>query len=284
MTQSVTPSIKNRDHSLTQLKGVGPSIQQKLANLGIYQMADLLFHLPLRYQDRTRVAALGSLRNGDEITVRGEVQLTEIKYGRRRMLLSRISDGTGFLTLRFFHFSAQQQAGLTRGAFVECFGEVRASGGALEMVHPEYRLVSEDAELPKENRLTPVYPTTEGLRQIKIRALIDAVLADAALFGEQLTELLPAEILQKEKMPSLQEAIRYVHYPPTDARVYELQAGEHPMQQRLAFEELLAHQISLRQLHQQQQKKAAPAMVVKDRLKAALEKSLPFTLDRKSVV
>jgi len=121
-------------------------VQQKLANLGIHCVADLLFHLPLRYQDRTRTAVLGSLRNGDEITVRGEVQLTEIKYGRRRMLLSRISDGTGFLTLRFFHFSAQQQASLARGTQVECFGEVRAAGGALEMVHPEYRVLEGDAE------------------------------------------------------------------------------------------------------------------------------------------
>ena len=280
MNQPLASSKNLRDYPLTQLKGVGPSIQQKLANLGICRVADLLFHLPLRYQDRTRIAALGSLRNGDEITVRGEVQLTEIKYGRRRMLMSRISDGTGFLTLRFFHFSAQQQATLSRGVFVECFGEVRASGGALEMVHPEYRLVSADAELPKESRLTPIYPTTEGLHQKKIRALIDAVLTDAPLFKAQLTELLPTETLNAENMPSLQEAVEFVHYPPMDAHVHQLQTGEHPMQQRLAFEELLAHQISLRQLHKQQHKKAAPAMLGEDRLKAALEKNLPFGLTK----
>lgn len=267
---------------LTRLKGIGPSVQQKLSNLGIYCIADLLFHLPLRYQDRTRIAAIGSLRNGDEITVRGEVQLTEIKYGRRRMLLSRVSDDTGFLTLRFFHFSAQQQAGLARGAYVECFGEVRASGGALEMVHPEYRLVEKEAALPKEARLTPVYPTTEGLRQLKLRAFISAVLEDETLFAEQLTELLPEVILQQgwpqEKMPTLQQAIHYVHYPPVDASVHELQAGEHLMQQRLAFEELLAHQVSLRKLRQQQKKKSAPAMRGSSRLKNMLEKNLPFDL------
>jgi len=269
----------SQSQSLTGLKGVGPSVQQKLANLGIHCIADLLFHLPLRYQDRTRTAALGSLRNGDEITVRGEVQLTEIKHGRRRMLLSRISDGTGFLTLRFFHFSAQQQASLARGAHVECFGEVRAAGGALEMVHPEYRLVENDAgPVKKEARLTPVYPATEGLRQLKLRALINMVLAEPTLFAAQLAEYLPAEILQQEKMPTLQAAIQYVHYPPVDADVHKLQAGEHPMQQRLAFEELLAHQVSLRQLRQQQQKKAASAMRVTGRLKQTLEKNLPFEL------
>jgi ATP-dependent DNA helicase RecG len=245
-------------------------VQQKLGNLGIHTIADLLFHLPLRYQDRTRVAAIGSLRNGDEITVRGEVQLSEIKYGRRRMLLSRISDGTGLLTLRFFHFSAQQKEGLARGVQVECFGEVRASGGALEMVHPEYRLLDANTESPKEDRLTPVYPTTDGLRQLKLRALISAVLSDATLFETQLTELLPDDILRQEHMPSLQDAVRYVHYPPVGANLHELQTGEHTMQQRLAFEELLTHQLSLRQLHQQQQKKHAVSMAGKSRLQNAL--------------
>ncbi|MCF6336575.1 MAG: ATP-dependent DNA helicase RecG [Gammaproteobacteria bacterium] len=279
MNQSSPISENPQSQSLTCLKGVGPSVQQKLANLGIHYIADLLFHLPLRYQDRTRTAVLGSLHNGDEITVRGEVQLTEIKYGRRRMLLSRISDGTGFLTLRFFHFNARQQASLARGAYVECFGEVRAAGGALEMVHPEYRVLEGDAEpVKKEARLTPVYPTTEGLRQLKLRTLIHSVLAEPTLLAAQLTEFLPTEILQQEKMPTLQAAIHYVHYPPVDADVHELQAGEHPMQQRLAFEELLAHQVSLRQLRHQQQKKAAAAMCVSGRLKTALEKNLPFKL------
>lgn len=273
---------KTSDHfpaqSLTQLKGVGPSVQQKLANLGIHNIADLLFHLPLRYQDRTRIAAIGSLRNGDEVTICGEVQLTEIKYGRRRMLLSRISDGTGFLTLRFFHFSAQQQEGLARGTKLSCFGEVRASGSALEMVHPEYRLLAGDEEPEKETRLTPVYPSTEGLRQLKLRALVNSVLAEPDWCADILTELLPSKIREQENMPTLFEAIQFVHYPPVGTNVVELQMGEHSMQQRLAFEELLAHQLSLRQLRQRQQEKAAPAMVVKGRLKADLEKSLPFEL------
>lgn len=278
MNQPETTPEYSQSQSLARLKGVGPSVQQKMANLGIYSIADLLFHLPLRYQDRTRIAPIGSLRSGDEITVCGEVQLTEVKYARRRMLLSRISDGTGFLTLRFFHFSAQQQAGLARGKKLECFGEVRASGSALEMVHPEYRLLEGDAEPVKETRLTPVYPSTEGLRQLKIRALVSTVLAESALCEEQLIEFLPTEILQQEKMPTLLDAIQFMHYPPVGTDVHELQTGEHPMQQRLAFEELLAHQLSLRQLRQQQQRKAAPAMLVNGQLKLALEKNLSFAL------
>ncbi|MDT8383597.1 MAG: ATP-dependent DNA helicase RecG [Gammaproteobacteria bacterium] len=265
--------------SLLRLKGVGSSIVEKLANLGITGIADLLFHLPLRYQDRTRVAAIGSLRNGDEITIRGEVQLTEVKYGRQRMLLSRISDGTGFITLRFFHFNQQQQQRLARGAVVECFGEVRAAGGKLEMVHPEYRECGDgQAEVERDERLTPVYPTTEGLRQQKLRALIAAVLADAELMKTQLRELLPDSVLAQQAMPSLAAAVRYVHYPPADAELAALQQGVHPAQQRLAFEELLAHQLSLRQLRQRHQARSAPAMQVAGRLVQDLLRGLPFAL------
>ena len=264
------------------LKGVGPSVVEKLANLGVTTVADLLFHLPLRYQDRTRVAAIGSLRNGDEITIRGEVQLTEIKYGRRRMLLSRISDGTGFITLRFFHFNKQQQERLARGATVECFGEVRASGGMLEMVHPEYREVfdvTEQAQEPlREKRLTPVYPTTEGLRQLKLRSLIHSLLSNSDLMAKQLQEILPNAILTRENLCSLEEAVRYVHYPPADTELAALQKGVHPVQQRLAFEELLSHQLSLRQLRQRHQSKSAPGMRGVGDLPKALLKVLPFEL------
>jgi ATP-dependent DNA helicase RecG len=268
--------------SLLSLKGVGPSVVDKLANLGITNVADLLFHLPLRYQDRTRVAAIGSLRNGDEITIQGEVQLTEIKYGRRRMLLSRITDGTGFITLRFFHFNKQQQERLTRGTTVECFGEVRASGGMLEMVHPEYREIvaaaGQQLEQQRDVRLTPVYPTTEGLRQLKLRALIHSVLSNSDLMAEQLQEFLPDAILARENLRSLEEAVRYVHYPTPDTELAALQQGVHPVQQRLAFEELLAHQLSLRQLRQRHQSKSAPSMRGAGNLPKALIQCLPFEL------
>lgn len=278
--KSISQSSENPEtQSLLRLKGVGPSIVDKLANLGIYEIADLLFHLPLRYQDRTRVAAIGSLRNGDEITIRGEVQLTEVKFGRRRMLLSRIADGTGFITLRFFHFNKQQQERLVRGTQVECFGEVRASGGKLEMVHPEYRVTNEsEVEEQRAERLTPVYSTTDGLRQLKLRSLIDSVLSNQDLMNEQLEELLPSIIMKEDNMPSLVEAVRYVHYPPPDADLDELQAGLHPYQQRLAFEELLAHQLSLRQLRHRHQSKLAPSMKASGELSASMLKSLPFEL------
>ena len=148
-TQSQTP--------LNRLKGVGPRVAEKLARLDIHCIEDLLFHLPLRYEDRTRVVPIGSLRVGDNAVIQGEVQLTEIKYGKKRMLLCHISDGTGRLLLRFFHFNAQQKEALARGVILRCYGEVRKGATSLEMVHPEYRREEPDVEMTQvEESLTPI--------------------------------------------------------------------------------------------------------------------------------
>ena len=264
--------------SLTQIRGIGPGVEEKLGRLGIYSIQDLLFHLPIRYQDRTRLSPIGSLRAGDEVTFRGEIQLTEIKYGRRRMLLSRISDGTGSITLRFFYFSVKQQAGLERGAWIQCFGEIRGNAGKLEVIHPEYRLIDKNTPLTSEEHLTAVYPVTDGLGQLKLRSFIDTVLSSPALFEQHLNELLPAEVIQHEGFPPLKEALYFVHHPPPDAPLHTLMAGTHPTQQRLAFEELLAQQLSLKQLRAQHKKHAAPSLQSQDKLSRALLKQLPFTL------
>ncbi len=167
MTQA--PDLQSQP--ITLLRGVGPRAAERLANLGIETVQDLLFHLPSRYQDRTRVVPMGSLRPGDEAVVEGSVDLAEIKFGRKRMLLVRISDGTGALTLRFFHFNANQQAGFERGVRLRCYGEVRPGATTLEMVHPEYRRVDANAVEIAEEHLTPIYPTTEGLHQLSLRPL-----------------------------------------------------------------------------------------------------------------
>lgn len=274
-------AAKNKPYqapSLTQIKGVGPRVAEQLSRLGIHTIQDLLFHLPTRYQDRTRISPIGSLRPGDEISFRGEVQLTEIKYGRRRMLLSHISDGTGSIVLRFFHFSAQQQTGLERGNWIQCFGEVRGNAGKLEIIHPEYRLIDKDAPSSNKEHLTPIYPLTEGLGQHKLRSFIDTVLSSPKLFEKQLTELLPSEIICKEDFPTLTEALHFVHHPPPDAPLNELLDGVHPTQQRLAFEELLAQQLSLKQLRAQHNKHSAPSLQCSGLLSQALLKDLPFTL------
>lgn len=260
---------------VTALKGVGEALAQRLRALGVVQVQDLLFVLPARYEDRTKVQRLGALQPGARAVVEGEVQLTEVVFRRRRQLLSRITDGSGFLTLRFFYFSSAQQQGLARGTRIRCFGEVRRGPLGLEMVHPEYRrLFGDDAAL--EETLTPVYPTTEGVQQGRLRQLIRLALQELDSSGVR--EWLPTEILQQLNLPTLGEALRYVHLPPLDARLDELADGIHPAQQRLAFEELLAHHLSLKLLRSRVQTDPAWALEDAPRLAERFVASLPYTL------
>ncbi|MEO5573744.1 MAG: ATP-dependent DNA helicase RecG [Gammaproteobacteria bacterium] len=270
---------------MTHLKGIGPRQAERFARLNIRSVQDLLFHLPLRYQDRTRVLPIGALRLGDEAVIEGEVQLTDVRFGRRRTLLCRVSDGTGTLTLRFFHFSAAQQAALGRGVKLRCFGEVRNGPATLEMVHPEYQRVDALAQDAPERQLTsvpefltPIYPATEGVQQLSLRALTGQALKLLHAGTLVLEEWLPAAVLASLQLPSLGEAVAYVHYPPPDAPLTLLEQGQHPAQRRLAFEELLAHHLSLRLLRNQVQRQTAPALDAPGKLIAALLCALPFTL------
>lgn len=262
---------------VTALKRVGPAMAERLARLGIRTVQDLLFHLPLRYQDRTRVAPIGALRVGDEAVIEGEVLLSEVKLGRRRMLLVRLADGSGGILLRFFYFTAQQQAGFKAGMRLRCFGEVRSGPAMLEMVHPEYRVINGVEAEAVEECLTPVYPATEGVQQYTLRALTQQAL-DRLTDGSVLQELLPAEVLDRLRLPSLAEALAYVHRPPPDAPLAVLEEGRHPVQQRLAFEELLAHHLSLRLLRGKMERLRAPRLEAPGRLGQALLDDLTFDL------
>ncbi|MDQ1242113.1 MAG: ATP-dependent helicase RecG, partial [Pseudomonadota bacterium] len=245
----MNPAQPLDERPVTSLRGVGPSLAATLERLGLRTVQDLLFHLPLRYEDRTRVVPIGTLRTGDRAVIEGEIQLAEVVFRKRRALLCRITDGSGFLTLRFFHFSAAQQAALTRGARLRCFGEARLGPGGLEIVHPEYRQVTPGAGTQADDSLTPVYPTTEGVQQGRMRMLTGQALAQ--LTGGGLRDWVAPDVLGTVGLPSLEAALRYVHRPPPDADITALNEGRHPAQRRLAFEELLAHQISLRLLRQE---------------------------------
>ncbi len=260
---------------LTELKGVGAALAIKLERLGLFRIEDLLFLLPLRYEDRTQLIKLGALEAGQRCLVSGEVQLAEIVFRGRRNLLVRISDGTGQLTLRFFHFSRQQQAQFQRGVTVSCFGEARKGPSGFEMVHPEYRLLRGDQAVNTET-LTPIYAATEGVQQGRIRNLTDQALRIMATAPPQ--ELLPREITQKLAVPELAAAICYLHRPPADADVAAIMAGKHPCQRRLAFEELLAHYMSLRRLRELARSESAVALGKGDELIATFVGSLPFAL------
>jgi ATP-dependent DNA helicase RecG len=232
--------------ALTTLKGVGPALAKKLEKLGLSRVEDLLFLLPLRYEDRTQLVKIGALVAGKRCLTTGEVLLAETAFRGRRNLLVRLSDGSGQLTLRFFHFSRQQQAQFQTGVHVTCFGEVRRGPAGFEMIHPEYRILRDQQAAATNDSLTPIYPGTEGVQQGRLRNLTDQALR--AMLEEPPPELLPRSVTDKLGMPSLVDAIRYLHRPPPDANVAQMQEGRHPCQQRLAFEELLAHYLSLRNL------------------------------------
>lgn len=261
---------------ITALKGVGSNLAKKLARLGLYRVQDLLFHLPQRYQDRTRVSPIGALQIGMEALIEGEIQFAEIRQGRRRSLLCYLSDGTGGISLRFFHFSAWQQNALVLGSRLRCFGEVRRGTQGLEMVHPEYsRFLGEGPEAV-DTHLTAIYPTTDGLRQFSLRDLIQNVLKD--LGDEGIIDYLPQVLLESIGLPVLSKAIVYIHQPPPDAPLDLLAEGKHPTQQRLAFEELLAHHLSLRQLRSRAARLQAPLLHGEGQLQKRFLSALPFPL------
>ncbi len=242
------------------LAGVGPATESRLAHLGLRTLQDFLFHLPLRYVDRTRITPMGSLRPGQEALVQGEIELAQIRFGRRRSLVCRVSDGTGALVLRFFHFSKAQQVNLERGATLRCWGQTRAGGRGLEMVHPEYRRVAETGMEQLEETLTPVYPSTEKLPQSVLRRLAAQALAALGNTPEALEDFLPERVCRNLALPALHDAITLMHAPPPGTDTEQLLTGRHPAQKRLAFEELLAHQISLRLLRKAVRALRAPAL------------------------
>ena len=264
---------------VTALRGVGDALAQRLQKLGITTVQDLLFLLPLRYEDRTRVVPIGSLTMGDRAVVEGEVQLAEVSFRGRRQLLCRISDGSGSLTLRFFHFSAAQQQGLTRGTRIRCFGEIRRGLNCYEIIHPEYKRVAAVDANTVEATLTPIYPLTEGLQQGRLRQLTDLALREVA--REVVRDWVPATVLQDLQLPPLRAALEYVHRPPPDASLELLSMGQHPAQRRLAFEELLAHQLSLRLLRREIRRDPGWPLVPLTSQSSLIEKflgSLPFKL------
>ncbi len=266
--------------AVSALRGVGPRVGERLRNLGIHRVRDLLFHLPNRYIDRTRLIPIGSLRPGDSALCQGTVELVQTSAGRRRSLLCRISDGTGAVTLRFFHFNRAQQAALKQGMTLRCWSQqIRRVKHSLEMIHPEYWRVGEEAASGLEQALTPVYPLTQGLSQFKLRNMSGQALEILAGDTHGLTELLPEQVLRRHARFKLEQALRFVHRPPPDADLHSLAAGTHPSQQRLAFEELLAHHLSLRRIRKTAQARDSFAISTNanSKVRAFLD-NLPFEL------
>ncbi len=273
----MSTDITALDAPITSLKGVGEALALKLARLRIDAVADLLFHLPLRYQDRTRITPIGTLRAGHEAVVEGEVVAAEVVRGRRRSLLVRLRDGTGIISLRFFHFSPAQQQQFLAGTRVRCFGEARAGATGLELYHPEYRLLRAEAP-PVEDHLTPIYPTTEGLHQTRLRALIEQALALLDAAPDALPDWIGEDLRARFRLPELHHCLHVLHQPPPDVDPEQLAGGRHPATRRLALEELLAHRLSLQAVRQRIQADGAPALPSGRGLQARFLTQLPFSL------
>lgn len=241
----------------------------RLADIGIRSLEDLLFHFPLRYQDRTKISTIGGLRDQVDAVVEAEVRAAAVTMGRRRTLVVRVDDGTGLLSLRFFHFRQAQVSQFKRGETIQLFGTPRWLGGQIEMVHPEYRL-GERAQL-LEAALTPVYPTVSGLGQGTWRKLCGQALA-------LLSKEPPEDLLDgiTDDRVSLTEAITFLHNPPPTAALSQIQEGTHPAQIRLAREELIAHQLTVQGVRDTERRHPAPAIAPSSPTAAAFLEALPF--------
>jgi len=264
---------------VSTVPGVGPALVKVLARLGLERVQDLWFHLPLRYEDRTRVTAMADLRIGERAQVEGVVEAVERGFRYRPQLKVAIGDGGGHtLLLRFFHFNRAQAEQLVPGTRLLCYGEIRHGAHALEMVHPQYRRLDSNSAVAVDDVLSPVYPTTEGLGQKRLAGVIGKALA--LLPPASQLELIPPTLCAGHGLTSLREALLFVHRPPPDAPLAQLVLGRHPAQQRLAFEELLTQHLSLRRMREAVRSRHAPALVVDHALQRRFLATLTFKLTR----
>lgn len=264
-------------NSCDALTGVGPTLAAKLAKCGIHTVQDLLFHLPYRYQDRTRITPIQDLRPNDWAVIAGQICKTEVRPGKRAILTCYIEDKTGIIKLQFFHFNKQQINALKNCAMIHAFGEVREFNNQLTMTHPEYQLLAEGEECSVNETLTPIYPSTHGLTQTRLRQIVQLALK----YGEhelQRLEWMNEQQLHTHHFVHLANAIRLLHTPPPDISIQTLEDGQHPALQRLVFDELLAQRLSMQFARQSRSTLHAPRLQIDATLNQRFISSLPFTL------
>ncbi len=268
------------EQDLRYLKGVGPRVEEKLHKLGLNNQRDLLFHLPLRYEDRTFVTPIGSLQPGRRCQIEAEVLHAGVHFRRvgrsRRLLAAKLADNTGVVAIRFFYFNANQQKLFEKGNWLRCFGEVRAAQGELEMIHPEVELIDPDNPSPLPQTLTPIYPTTEGLHQLSIKRILQQVIDKLKTDG--IAETLPQAWLDENKFPDISSAMLRLHSPQSKSDSDLIASNQHPAQYRFIVEELAAHRLALLQRRRQIRSRRRPAIEPDQDLLEELTQSLPFEL------
>ena len=270
------------EQSVRYLKGVGPKVAEKLHKLGIQTQRDVLFHLPLRYEDRTSVTAIGSLQPGGRSLIQAEVLQVATRFRRqgrsRRVLVAKLADPTGLLTIRLFYFSARQQQMLEKGNWLRCYGEVRIAQRELEMVHPEIELIDIDDPPALTQNLTPVYPTTEGLHQLSIGKIVRQVVENLAT--KAMAETLPPSWLEQHRFPDFKTAMLHLHSPGAQRDTEMIARYAHPAQFRFIVEELAAHRLALLERRAKIRTRNNPAIKTGGDLVKTLSDKLPFELTR----
>ncbi|MFN3884678.1 MAG: ATP-dependent DNA helicase RecG [Rhodocyclaceae bacterium] len=255
----------------TVIPGATPVVAKKLEALGLQTQTDLVLHLPLRFEDETRITPIAAAVPGESAQFEATIVSSEIQYRPRRQLVCRVADATGEMVLRFLNFYPSQQKALRPGTRVRMFGEVRGGFWGSEIIHPRFRVLQDDEPLP--TALTPVYPTTAGLAQATLRKLIARALDEA-----DLSETLPEALLASLDLPGFAVSVRALHAPPPGMDAEALARWQQPFWRRIAFDELLAQQLSLRQAYAARRKLGAPALTGDGALTQRLLARLPFRL------
>ena len=264
---------------ITTIKGVGAKVAEKLRNIGIRTVEDALFHLPLRYEDRSRIYPVASTLVGSHVSVVAQVTSCQVQFGRKRMLVVKAADTSGSITLRFFNFSAAQKAQFETGVWLKCFGEIKGGRHGPEIIHPEYKKVDPNQSITVEDTLTPVYPTTEGIKQATLRNITEQALSRLEKYN--VDQLIPdfsfaSETLVAIRAYDIKKALLLCHRPPVDTPYHLLEEGIHPAQQRLAFEELTAYQLSTLQNKYANKSDAAIVLPNNEQLTQDFLSTLPF--------
>lgn len=266
------PATKQK-HDFSSIKGIGAATLEKLERLGVTSPFDLVLHLPLRYVDETHLTPIASILPGQMVQIEGTIVKSTVQFKPRRQLVCLLRDESAEISLRFINFYGSQVKQLETGTRVRVIGEMRLGFFGAEMVHPKYTILRGEASAPLKEALTPVYPTTAGLSQEVLRRLIAHCLEAA-----DLSECIPTGIYQSLGLPSFADSIRYLHHPPPDASLKDMEEHRHPAWQRLIFDELLAQQLSMRLHYNRRRANDAPPLAIRTELSDALLARLPFAL------
>jgi ATP-dependent DNA helicase RecG len=264
------------------IKGVGPALEKKLRSIGIDSIQDLCFHLPIRYEDKTTISKISELRPNQKFQVQGEVTNCHVQFGRRRSLICTLNDTSGHLTLKFFHFNASQKAALSVGTKVRCYGDIKLGRHGPEIYHPEYRIIKSLADDGLSKTLTPIYPLTEGLQQSRLKTIISHAV-DLINDAQPLEDFLPEKIRAALGFADVTGAILQIHRPRPSSLTTDANEDSADGIKRLAFEELLAHRISMRQSRNEFSKQVAPQFPDQNSLLKNFFDHLPFKLTNSQI-